>query len=230
MRANLTTLPILAAALLVTIATALDSEPPQQDHFAEAGEMVQEPVMHTYTIPRFTADLEGDLSPVGDTSGDRVHDFPAWEAKPDHIGDVNKMAQTLEPDHFPDAGNMVEPVRTPLPVISAVPHECPAVFTEVFGANAAAWCAISWCESGWRLDAMNVSGLDDSHGPLQINFHGALGPSRLALIQSLGYPVVTVDEAKLMMRSDWHASLHVAYVLSSGGVDYSPWSCRRVLN
>lgn len=218
MRAYTASLPILAAAILLTIATALDSEPPISNPGAEMRIAdVEVPEVHTYTIPRFTADLEGDLSPVGDTSGDRVHDFPAFALRP-------------TPTPEPTQAMVLEPVRTPLPAISSVPHGCPAVFTEVFGANAAAWCAISWCESGWRLDAINVSGLDDSHGPLQINFHGSLGPSRLALIQSLGYPVTTQGEAKLLMRSDWHASLHVAYVLSSGGVDYSPWSCRRVLN
>lgn len=211
MRFNVAALPALTAGLLLVIATALDSEPPISNPGAEM--RIEVPEVHTLTIPRVTADMEGDIAPMLFVTG-RTFDFPAWEPAPEPT-----QAQVL-----------VEPVRTPLPAISSVPQHCPQAFSDVFGANAPAWCAISRCESGWRLDAINVSGLDDSHGPLQINFYGALGPSRLVLIQSLGYQVATVDEAKALMRSDWHASLHVAYVLSSGGVDYSPWSCRRVLN
>lgn len=96
MRAFTTTIPTLVAAVMATIVAVTDPEPRtadkvvQAEHITGTGKMVEE--RFTYTIPRVTADLEGDLSPVGDGSTNRLHDFPAWEAA---------LAQCREhPDRF----------------------------------------------------------------------------------------------------------------------------------
>lgn len=107
MRAYTASLPILAAAILLTITTALDSEPPHESKPAET--LMNTPtVQATFNayLPRFTADLEGDLSPVLFVSN-LEHDFPPFEPAP-------------EPEPVQQAMVVAEPVRTPLPAISSV--------------------------------------------------------------------------------------------------------------
>ena len=213
MNAYTVSIPILVAAVMATIVAVFNPEPRyhigdankmvEGGHIADVGQMVEE--RYTYAIPRIVVDLEGDLSPVGETWGN-IYDAPPFALKP-----------TTTPTPIP--------VATIVATARPVPAECPPVFVEVFGANAGPACRVSLCESGWRLDAMNITPPDDSHGPLQVNFYGSLGPSRLALVQSLGYPVTTQDEAKALLRSDWYASLRTGYVISSGGTNWGPWSC-----
>ena len=215
----LSTLPLLAGALLVIVTVALDSEPPisnpQPENGIIANEPRTEPVMHTYTLPRVTANLEGDLSPVLFVTG-LSFDFPAWEAAPDHIPDTGQMVAQV----------FAEPVRTPLPQISSVPVDCPPVFVEVFGVNAAAACNVARCESGFNVGAINARPPDDSHGLMQINMIGNLGPDRLLKLHALGYDVPDVPAAKVLLHTDAVANLRLAYVLSAGGTNFGAWSCR----
>lgn len=84
------------------------------------------------------------------------------------------------------------------------------------------------CESGWNPSAWNpnASTRDDSVGLAQINLYGELGPDRVAKLQSLGYAVSTVEEARVMLR-DPLVNLRVAHVMSAGGQSFSAWSCAR---
>ena len=208
----LSTLPALAATCLFIVTVALDSEPPISNPQPENGivanllhEPRTEPVMHTYTVPRVTANLEGDIAPVLFVTG-RSFDFPAWEP--------TQQAMVI-----------AEPVRTPLPAIASVPVDCPPVFVEVFGVNAPAACNVARCESGFNVGAVNARPPDDSHGLMQINMIGNLGPDRLVKLRALGYEVADVPEAKVLLHTDAVANLRLAYVLSAGGVNWAAWSC-----
>lgn len=142
MRFNVAALPALTAGLLLVIATALGSEPPISN--PENGIVANvlhepEPVMHTYTLPRVAANLEGDIAPVLFVTG-RTFDFPAWSARPEPTATV--AAAT----------------RVPLPQIASVPQHCPALIVDTFGVNAPAACRVARCESSWRADAVGAAG------------------------------------------------------------------------
>lgn len=80
---------------------------------------------------------------------------------------------------------------------------CPAIIVEVFGAQAAAACAISWCESTWNADATGEQG---ERGYFQV------------------HPRYHADATW-----DPEGNARAAYRISGGGVDWSAWTCRRVL-
>lgn len=86
--------------------------------------------------------------------------------------------------------------------------------------------AVMWCESHWNPSVHNTTAPDNSIGLAQINTYGTLGPDRLAKLQSLGYSVTTVDEARQLLF-DPIANLRVAHLMSGGGTGWGSWSCAR---
>lgn len=86
--------------------------------------------------------------------------------------------------------------------------------------------AVMWCESRWNPSVHNATPPDNSIGLAQINTIGSLGQDRLAKLQSLGYQVSTVAEARTLLF-DPLVNLRVAYVLSGGGTGWGAWSCAR---
>ena len=201
----LSTLPALAATLLVLVTVVLGSGPPDRHHYAtlvgrelvmhdSAAELARyKPEMHTYAVPRVAANLEGDIAPILFVTG-RTFDFPPFEPAPE----PTQQAQVL-----------VEPVRTPLPAISSVPHECPALIVEAFGANAPAACRVARCESSWRVDAV-----------------GAAGEVGVFQIHPVHFPHLYSTYGAAANLASMEINVAYAYSLSRGGSDWTHWSCR----
>lgn len=144
----------------------------------------------------------------------------------------------------------VPPTPTPSPTPSPVPTATPAPSQRVYAASEEGFSEaemralftevgfpewtheralfITWCESRWRHWEHNDTPAtgDDSYGLAQINIIGTLLPGRLAIAQSLGYPVTTAAELGALLL-DPIANLRVAYVLSGGGTGWGAWSCAR---
>lgn len=93
---------------------------------------------------------------------------------------------------------------TPTPVAPTVPapsyNSCPDVITQVFGANAGAACRVAFCESSWNPNATGAAG---ERGLFQI------------------HPAYHYDSTY-----DPLGNTLAAYRISSGGTNWSAWSCR----
>lgn len=92
--------------------------------------------------------------------------------------------------------------------------ECPQIVIDVFGNSSKPACAIAYCESQYRVSVIGDSG--NALGLFQIwpRFHQA----RADAIFGAG--------ANLL---DLEVNVRTAYVISSGGTDWSQWTCRFVL-
>ena len=198
----LSTLPLLAGALLVIVTTALDSEPPHQRESSMVAQIVSTQPQATtvnneqpfvWMVPRVAANLEGDIAPVLFVTG-RTFDFPAWEAAPEPTQQAMVIA---------------EPVRTPLPQIASVPQHCPAIIVETFGANAPAACRVARCESSWRVDAV-----------------GAAGEVGVFQIHPVHFPHLYSTYGAAANLASMEINVAYAYSLSRGGSDWTHWSCR----
>ena len=83
-----------------------------------------------------------------------------------------------------------------------IPDSCPAIIVEAFGAHATEACAVSYCESiGWNPNAIGKEG---EVGLFQ--FHPRWHPE-----------AQTFDPAENTAH---------AFRVSSGGTDWSQWSCK----
>lgn len=111
-------------------------------------------------------------------------------------------------------------------VEAAAADDCPAAIVERFEDDALA-CRIAWCESRWNPLAHNLNPAtgDDSVGLFQINLHGGLLVSRIALMQRLGYAVTSRAEA-IEALTDPVINAAIAYEISGGGYSWAAWACR----
>jgi hypothetical protein len=128
-------------------------------------------------------------------------DWPASGLPGD--GDLPTVAPTVSA-----AAVVATPAGVPSAPVARAPSggatgECPAVIVEVFGARAPAACAVSWCESSWNPGAT-----------------GAEGEMGYFQIHPRWHPDATYDPL---------GNVLAAFRISSGGVDWSQWTCRRVL-
>lgn len=80
------------------------------------------------------------------------------------------------------------------------PGACPMLIVEAFGANAAAACAVSWCESRWNPNAT-----------------GAQGEMGWFQIHPRWHADATYDPA---------GNIAAALRISNGGTNWSAWTCQ----
>lgn len=91
------------------------------------------------------------------------------------------------------------------PSVHAEDGGCPDAIVETFGSRSGKACAVAWCEStGWDNSAIGAAGEVSYFQIHPIHFSRY---SRWRLIED-----------------EWYAA-EVAYEMSSGGRDWSAWSC-----
>lgn len=88
---------------------------------------------------------------------------------------------------------------------------CPQLIHDVFSSNAGAACKIAFCESGYNPGAIGDSGASLGLFQIQPRWHQHRADSLFG------------EGASLL---DMEVNVRTAYVISSGGTDWSQWSCR----
>lgn len=83
---------------------------------------------------------------------------------------------------------------------------CPAIIVETFGAHADAACAVAWCESRWNPGAVGDGGASLGAFQIQPRWHQWRVPGE-----------------DLM---DLAVNVRAAWLISSGGTDWSAWTCK----
>ena len=83
---------------------------------------------------------------------------------------------------------------------------CPAIIVETFGARADAACAVAWCESRWNPGAVGDGGASLGAFQIQPRWHQWRVPGEDLL--------------------DLTVNVRAAWLISSGGTDWSAWTCK----
>lgn len=132
------------------------------------------------------------------------HD-PDLAPAPYHFVGVTEMVAQI--DATPTAEEVaIVPMVTAAETQSPLTAGCPAVIVETFGEHAPADCAVAWCESHWRSDAVGDGGASLGMFQIQPRWHQWRVP----------------DEDLL----DPSVNTRAAWLISSGGTDWSAWTCQ----
>lgn len=95
--------------------------------------------------------------------------------------------------------------------LQMAPDGCPQLIHDVFGANYRSACIIAYCESSYHPDVIGDSGASLGIFQIQPRWHQARADALFGPGANLLDPEVNV---------------RTAHVISSGGTDWSQWSCR----
>ncbi len=114
------------------------------------------------------------------------------------------LAATIEAT--PTLAAAIAPTVTAAAIDGSDRPQCPAIIVATFGEHADAACAVAWCESRWQPGAVGDGGASLGGFQIQPRWHQWRVPGEDLL--------------------DLAVNVRAAWLISSGGTDWSAWTCK----